>query len=979
MLFSKPTEIKSNESVEVIEERKIRNFIRWISGFTLILALVNLFFAITMDQWPFFLLAGLCSLCTVIGALSQSKTWDVSPSIKLILMAFSIDLALVFMAGIFPFFFGFPIAFIGIGLSFLFVAYNRSGRFNNWIIAFGLLTALVGLTLRVISPFPQFTSTFINSVIIFLSVVVVVLFIRLTITGQILFSLRIKLTAVALAIALIPLLILSAINSRNIQESIKSQSNESLKLAAQLTVNQMDNYISSTLNSLETEAELPLFRSFLKMDTTSRADSEEEKNLIATLRSLQATETIYVPEYAVLDRRGLNIYDTLASNIGSSESTKNYFTEASNSGGAYASSVEFEEDSRVSFLYFIAPIVDTDRSVLGYLRMQVDARILQSKLIEMSGVVGTHSYPILLDENGLRLADSANPNRLYHLVRTLDNNVYNLLIKQGRLPTYIAYNEIVSPVPEIESALFAGAVNPYEFFDVNVQQEVTGILDTATYGALTNQNWTIVFLQEQSAIVAAQESLARTTTLIAILIAAAISLITTIVSSIFTKPITDLTDSAVKIASGDFSVTSNIRTNDEIGILGNAFNSMTAQLKDSIETLETRVRERTNELAEQYETLQYRSRQLQTVSDVARQLVSTTDFDSLLNSITTLISDRFNFYHVGIFLIDDLGEFAVLRASNSIGGQRMLDRQHKLKVGQVGIVGNVTGTGQPRIATDVGKDAVFFNNPDLPETKSEMALPLKIEDRIIGALDIQSTESNAFTEADINLFSTLADQASVAINNNQLLARTEKALAESQSLHRQYLEQEWTRRAAEEEQSTYKYTPKGLMLTDEDLPEIKMVFDSNRPVTRTYSPDDNEKESYSVLAVPILLRGQAIGVIHLRQNGEQELVWSENELVTVQNVADQVAQTLESARLFEQTIRRADRERRVLEVTNKIRSTNDPQKMLEVTLEELKKHLGASQTQIVINVPGVTSSLVNSSYAQNEQHSESTNEERKNP
>jgi GAF domain-containing protein len=110
------------------------------------------------------------------------------------------------------------------------------------------------------------------------------------------------------------------------------------------------------------------------------------------------------------------------------------------------------------------------------------------------------------------------------------------------------------------------------------------------------------------------------------------------------------------------------------------------------------------------------------------------------------------------------------------------------------------------------------------------------------------------------------------------------------------------------------------------------------------------------LAVPILLRGEVIGVIHLQENEESNFNWSENELITVQTLADQLAQSLESARLFEQTIRRADRERRVLEITSKIRSTNDPQQMLEITLEELKRHLGASQAQIVFNLPGQTTS-----------------------
>ena len=484
-----------------------------------------------------------------------------------------------------------------------------------------------------------------------------------------------------------------------------------------------------------------------------------------------------------------------------------------------------------------------------------------------------------------------------------------------------------------------------------MQSSATGILDSATYATLDTQKWYVVYLQEQSALVAAQQSLTQSTAVIAVLIASLVAILITIVSNLFTRPLIELTETAETISGGDLNTQVKITTRDEIGALGNAFNLMTQQLKSVFETLEERVRERTQQLAKQNEALQYRSRQLQTVADVARGIVSTTDVSSLLTRVTTLISDRFNFYHVGIFLLDEQNEYAVLRASNSPGGQRMLNRQHKLKVGQVGIVGFVTGTGSPRIATDVGQDAVFFNNPDLPETKSEMALPLKIENRVIGALDIQSTESNAFSEDDVNLFTTLSDQISVAINNNLLLENTRKALDEAQNLHRQYLNQEWTKRAADEGRSSYKYSSQGLSVYDEELPEVKMVFETGRPVTRSAVQDSQNNKNTSILAVPVLLRGEVIGVIRLQENEQADFVWSENELITVQNIADQLAQTLESARLFEQTIRRADRERRVLEITSKIRSTNDPQRMLEITLEELKRHLGASQAQIVINMP----------------------------
>jgi GAF domain-containing protein len=377
---------------------------------------------------------------------------------------------------------------------------------------------------------------------------------------------------------------------------------------------------------------------------------------------------------------------------------------------------------------------------------------------------------------------------------------------------------------------------------------------------------------------------------------------------------------------------------------------MTRQLKEFIDTLESRVQERTRQLAEQFETLQFRSRQLQTVSDVARGVVSTRELETLLSTVTTLISERFNFYHVGIFLNDEKNEFTFLRAANSAGGRKMLARQHKLTVGQVGIVGYVTGSGNPRIATDVGQDAVFFNNPDLPETKSEMALPLKVGDKINGALDVQSTESNAFSTEDVELFSTLADQVAIAINNNELFEETTRALSESERVHRQYLNQEWTRQSTETDISSIRFVNNNLEQFSEELPEVRMVLESARPVFKSHKDPSNEDRFTSTLTVPILLYGESIGVIHLQESDNKPFTWSQNDLLTVQEVANQISQSLENARLFEDTIRRADRERKVLEITSKIRSTNDPQQMLQITLEELKKNLGATKAQIVFNV-----------------------------
>jgi len=218
----------------------------------------------------------------------------------------------------------------------------------------------------------------------------------------------------------------------------------------------------------------------------------------------------------------------------------------------------------------------------------------------------------------------------------------------------------------------------------------------------------------------------------------------------------------------------------------------------------------------------------------------------------------------------------------------------------------------------------------------------------------------------------------IAINNNQLFEETTQALSESERVHRQYLNQEWTRQSTEGNVSSIRYTNDSLEVFSEELPEVKMVLETARPVFKSQKDTLIEDRYNSTLTVPILLYGESIGVIHLQESAEKPFTWSQNDLLTVQEVANQVSQSLENARLFEDTIRRADRDRKVLEITSKIRSTNDPQQMLQITLEELKRSLGASKAQIVFNVGGMQDIIANQ---ENETDTEKDNnpQENENP
>ncbi|MBV5331674.1 GAF domain-containing protein, partial [bacterium] len=190
------------------------------------------------------------------------------------------------------------------------------------------------------------------------------------------------------------------------------------------------------------------------------------------------------------------------------------------------------------------------------------------------------------------------------------------------------------------------------------------------------------------------------------------------------------------------------------------------ELEDITTTLEQRIETRSLELKSANQQAQERATRFQIVSEISQEISSNVDQQpkELLNRIARSISEKLGFYHVGIFLLDENREYAVLRAANSQGGQHMLERRHQLKVGGTGIVGYVSQGGRPRIALDTGSDAVFFNNPDLPETRSEIALPLKYGTIIIGVLDVQSTLPSAFKDEDTNLLSTLANQIAIVIN-----------------------------------------------------------------------------------------------------------------------------------------------------------------------------------------------------------------------
>lgn len=366
------------------------------------------------------------------------------------------------------------------------------------------------------------------------------------------------------------------------------------------------------------------------------------------------------------------------------------------------------------------------------------------------------------------------------------------------------------------------------------------------------------------------------------------------------------------------------------------------ELHDLSTSLEERVSARTDELAKRSQDLEAANRQVQrraaqfeAVAQVTQAIISVRDLRELLPRIATVISEKFGFYHVGVFLLDEVGEYAIMSATNSEGGKKMLARNHRLRVGEQGIVGTVTLTGNPRIAMDVGTDAVFFNNLELPETHSEMAVPIKSGDLIVGALDVQSTESGAFSDDDVQMLSLLANQVSLAIENARLFEETRRALAESEAVSRQTTREAWRRLPVEQKLIGFRYSVAGTSQLDTALELAETAEGKHKSL---------QMETHRVV-VPIELRGETIGSLVVQSPSKGNL--NQDQLDLVKAVAERVAISAENARLFDETTRRAERERMVSDITSKIRSTSDPEAMIQTAIEELRSALGASRVEIV--------------------------------
>jgi len=324
------------------------------------------------------------------------------------------------------------------------------------------------------------------------------------------------------------------------------------------------------------------------------------------------------------------------------------------------------------------------------------------------------------------------------------------------------------------------------------------------------------------------------------------------------------------------------RTQDAIAEFERTYRGLSAALEEGFR------RER-----EAREELQRREVQLRLAAEIARATVSILDLPTLLQTAVDRLLQEFDLYYVGLFLVDEAGRYAILKAATGEAGRRMMEQGYRLEVGGRSMIGWCIAHRQPRIALDVGVDAVHFENPFLPDTRSELAIPLITGDTVIGALTIQSDREAAFSPEDIATFEVVASQLAIAIQNARLFEQLREALRQAESVQARYTRQEW---------ETYlgrQPMPPGYLYDLETVSPLLQPISLPIADVPSDRPLAMEWDGRSLLVSPLLVGKQPIGLLGLEEPGPR--VWTEDELTLLTEVQEQLSLALENRRLFEQT------------------------------------------------------------------------------
>ncbi|MBA3530900.1 MAG: response regulator, partial [Ardenticatenales bacterium] len=554
---------------------------------------------------------------------------------------------------------------------------------------------------------------------------------------------------------------------RGTRQALTAAANQALHGAASQTASSLDSFINTNLDAIRTEAQLPALGDYLTLPPEQRVGSPEEAEIEAILRALGRKNFVNISSYALLDERGINVMDSFSPNIGLDLADQGYFLEPRRTGLPYVSPVLFPPDGEAS-LHFSAPVRLANGEIRGVLYVRYKAAILQQFIVQDNGRVGEGSFAMVLNENRVRLAHGLAPASLFQSVVPLPSEELAALQASHELPAF-APDALSTDLPRFEAGLVAAETSPFFTAPLTPGRDD---LDAVAVVKMASIPWLVVFAQPQEVFLAPLEAQARSVQILALLIAGIVAAVSIGLARLLAEPILRLTAVAEQVKAGNLEAQAPVHSTDEIGTLAATFNTMTSRLRELIGTLEQRVADRTAELSQ-------RAEQLHLINHVGRSATSLLDQSELLPDIVERIRATFEYYGVMILLMEPGNESLRLSAAATVEEVDLLEKGLVIPIDK-GIIGHVARTGEPMVVGDVSAEPRFQPDERLPRIRSELALPLRIGDQVLGVLDLDSDIPHAFRPADVQVLQTLADQLAVAVRNADLFHTSQLARQEAE-------------------------------------------------------------------------------------------------------------------------------------------------------------------------------------------------------
>ncbi|MFZ6027779.1 MAG: response regulator [Chloroflexota bacterium] len=527
-------------------------------------------------------------------------------------------------------------------------------------------------------------------------------------------------------------------NIQTSQVAIASQQ----QMIAQDAAKTVSKYIQDKFSGLETTVEVT---------DLVNADEETQKTI---LDSLLGHDPAF-RQFALFDSQGQQLaWDSRASQTLSSQFRAQLTADAlaqNTTGQRYVSPVYIDDFTSEPLIAIAVPVTNVFGDFQGTLVAEVNLKFMWEVVDQLK--IGQTGYAYVVDDTGN-------------------------LIAFGKDTSRVLRGENVQQISEVDQFIKGLSSSSNTAPGIATYPGLIGKTVVGTYVPLGTPQWAVVIelpWQEAYQTVIQVSTLSIGSILIMAVLAGMAGIF---VARRLAVPLVNLTETASRIANGEMGLQTSVGGSLEVASLATAFNSMTSQLRQILANLEQRVEERTAELSSATDNLRYSVKQLQVSSEISKVATTLTDPEQLIRQVAELIQERFDFYYVSLFLVDEANRYATLQYGTGEAGRVMMQNGHRLEIGDESMIGWACAHKAARIALDVGQEAVRFANPLLPDTHSEIALPLQVNERVIGALGVQSSKSSAFNESDVMVLQSMADQIAVALTNARLFDQTQQRAAE---------------------------------------------------------------------------------------------------------------------------------------------------------------------------------------------------------